>query len=62
MNDCEFCHGEGYIDQMGLEPDDIRTVRCVCNPKTSVEEMMDDDSDVIRGYDDGEGPLETNQE
>ena len=42
---CEVCGGEGWIDQVGSEPDDIERVRCPeCNPKISTEELMDDDS------------------
>lgn len=37
-----ICDGSGWI-QSG-EHDDIYDERCLCNPKMSVEEMMDDDS------------------
>lgn len=41
---CDVCGGEGYVTEG--EYDDLRDVRCPeCNPKTDMEELMDDDSD-----------------
>jgi hypothetical protein len=38
-----ICDGSGWITEG--EFDDLRVVRCLCNPKVSMEELMDDDSD-----------------
>lgn len=43
---CEECFDTGFVD-VG-EYDVIKTVNCPhCNPKTSIEEQMDDNSDLI---------------
>ena len=39
-----ICDGSGYIT-VG-QYDDLREERCACNPKISMEELMDDDSDL----------------
>lgn len=38
-----ICDGSGYVTVGQF--DDVREDRCPCNPKTSMEELMDDDSD-----------------
>jgi hypothetical protein len=38
-----ICDGSGYIT-VG-QYDDIHEERCACNPKVSMEELMDDNSD-----------------
>ena len=37
-----ICDGSGFIEEVGIEPDDIRTTRCLCNPKDEEDNLNQD--------------------